>query len=95
MKNVIVVLLGVILLLCIGAGESSQPQTPRLITVTGQAEVNVVPDEVVLTLSVVTLYEKLSAAKAQNDAGVKKILRCAQDDGGSPLDGLMFGGHAM
>ena len=77
MKNIIVVLLGVILLLCIGAGEPGQQATPRLITVTGQSEVNVVPDEVVITLGVEKLDMKLSTAKTQNDASVKKILALA------------------
>lgn len=77
MKNAIVVLLGIILLLCIGAGEPGQQATPRLITVTGQSEVNVVPDEVVITLGVETLDKKLSAAKIQNDVSVKKILALA------------------
>ena len=77
MKNVIIVLLGVILLVSIGAGEPGQQATPRLITVTGQSEVNVVPDEVVITLGVETLDKKLSAAKTQNDASVKKILALA------------------
>ena len=77
MKNVIIMLLGVILLVSIGAGEPGQQATPRLITVTGQSEVNVVPDEVVITLGVETLDKKLSAAKTQNDASVKKILALA------------------
>ncbi|MFH1228474.1 MAG: SIMPL domain-containing protein [Planctomycetota bacterium] len=77
MKNVIVVLLGVILLLCIGAGEPGQQAMPRLITVTGQSEVNVVPNEVVITLGVETADKKLSAAKTQNDVSVKKILALA------------------
>jgi hypothetical protein len=78
MKNAIVVLLGVILLLCIGAGEPGQQVMPRLITVTGQSEVNVVPDEVVITLGVETLNEKLGVAKKENDESVKKILACGQ-----------------
>ncbi|MFA5795054.1 MAG: SIMPL domain-containing protein [Candidatus Brocadiia bacterium] len=77
MKNAVVVFLGVMLLLCIGAGEPGQQATPRLITVTGQSEVNVVPDEVVITLGVETLDKKLSAAKTQNDVSVKKILALA------------------
>lgn len=50
-----------------------QPE-PRLITVTGDAEVRVAPDEVILTLGVETWNMNLSVAKTQNDERVKKIL---------------------
>lgn len=78
MKNAIVVLLGVILLLCIGAVEQGQQVMPRLITVTGESEVNVVPDEVVITLGVGTLNGNLGVAKKENDENVRKILACGQ-----------------
>jgi len=38
---------------------------PRLITVTGDAEVRVVPDEVILTLGVETWNKDLAVAKSQ------------------------------
>ena len=47
---------------------------PRLISVTGTAEVNVPPDEVVLSLGVESRDKDLSVAKAQHDARVKKLL---------------------
>jgi hypothetical protein len=57
------------------AREKSQP---RLITVTGRAEVRVIPDETVLTLGVETMNRDLALAKRQNDERVKKILALAK-----------------
>ena len=51
---------------------------PRLITVTGEAEVRVPPDEVVLTLGVETWDKDLGIAKKQNDERVKKVLALAK-----------------
>jgi hypothetical protein len=50
---------------------------PRSITVTGNAEVNVVPDEVVLLFGVETIDREMSEAKAQNDESVRKVLALA------------------
>ncbi|MCJ7508467.1 MAG: SIMPL domain-containing protein, partial [candidate division Zixibacteria bacterium] len=55
----------------------NQPE-PRLISVTGEAEVKVVPDEVVLTLGVETWDKDLNVAKNQNDERVKKVLAVAK-----------------
>lgn len=49
----------------------------RLITVTGEAEVNVVPDEVTLTLGVETANRQLRLAKSANDEIVKKVFAVA------------------
>jgi uncharacterized protein YggE len=51
---------------------------PRLITVTGEAEVRVFPDEVILTFSVETWDKDLGIAKKQNDARVQKVLALAK-----------------
>ena len=51
------------------------------ITVTGDADVRVVPDEVVLTLGVETDDMNLSAAKAENDARMSRVIRVAADAG--------------
>jgi hypothetical protein len=56
---------------------ADQPQ-PRLITVTGDAEVRVAPDEVILTLGVETWDKDLGVAKSQNDERVKKVLTFAK-----------------
>ena len=52
--------------------------TPRMITVTGNAEVKVVPDEVILTFGVETSALDLSAAKTENDERTAKILAVAK-----------------
>jgi uncharacterized protein YggE len=54
-----------------------KPQ-PRLITVTGEAEVRVASDETILTLGVETLNKDLGIAKRQNDERVKKVLALAK-----------------
>lgn len=53
----------------------------RLITVTGEAEVNVVPDQVILTLGVETSNRQLRLAKSANDEIVKKVFAAAQGRG--------------
>ncbi|MBN1905101.1 MAG: SIMPL domain-containing protein, partial [Deltaproteobacteria bacterium] len=52
---------------------------PRLITVYGDAEVRVVPDEIILKLGVDTLNMDLSLAKKENDQRTKKILDVARE----------------
>ncbi|MBW2039328.1 MAG: SIMPL domain-containing protein [Deltaproteobacteria bacterium] len=51
---------------------------PRLITVTGDAEVRVAPDEVILTFGVETWDKDLAIAKRQNDKWVQKVLALAK-----------------
>ena len=60
-------------------GNQSASQEPRFITVTGDAEVRVVPDEVILTLGVETWDEDLEVAKSQNDERVRRVLAMARD----------------
>ena len=50
----------------------------RLITVTGEAEVNVPPDEVVFDLTVQTINKDLRTAKTQTDDRLKKIIDLAR-----------------
>ncbi|HYE16007.1 MAG TPA: SIMPL domain-containing protein [Pyrinomonadaceae bacterium] len=47
---------------------------PRLITVSGEAEVNVVPDEVFFDVTVQTVNRDLKVAKAQTDERLKKLV---------------------
>jgi len=54
---------------------------PRIITVTGTAEVKVAPDEVIMTLGVDSRDKVLAVAKADNDKRVKKLLSLAQAAG--------------
>jgi uncharacterized protein YggE len=51
---------------------------PRLITVTGEAEVRVSPDEVILTLGVETWDKDLALATRENDERVKRIFALAK-----------------
>jgi uncharacterized protein YggE len=59
----------------------SESTEPGVITVSGEAEVRVVPDEVLLTLGVETWDEDLRTAKNQNDERVKAVLAIAQSYG--------------
>ncbi|MBC7929469.1 MAG: SIMPL domain-containing protein [Rubrivivax sp.] len=51
---------------------------PRLITVTGEAEIRVVPDEVYFDVTVQTFNKELKAAKAQTDERLKKLVELTQ-----------------
>lgn len=54
---------------------------PKLITVTGDAEVRVVPDEVLLTLGVETWNPDLTLAKKENDEKVKALFETVKKFG--------------
>ena len=54
---------------------------PRLISVQGTAEINVAPDEAVLTLGVDSRDKVLAIAKSENDARVKRVMKLAQATG--------------
>jgi uncharacterized protein YggE len=63
------------------AAQTAPPQdyaALRLVTVTGEALVNVVPDEVVLTLGVESSDKQLRRAKSLNDERVKQVLAAAE-----------------
>ena len=61
-----------LLLLALAASAAAQEKSqPPLITVTGQAEVRVAPDEVVFDLEVEKLDKDLSAAREQTDESVE------------------------
>jgi len=51
------------------------------ISVTGEAEVRVVPDEVLITLGVETTHHELSVAVRRNDDRVREVIRMAEDHG--------------
>ena len=54
------------------------------INVTGDADVRVVPDEVVVTLGVETSDKDMSIAKSQNDERIKKVLAITEAHGIDP-----------
>lgn len=67
------------LLLALSVSAAAQVSLDKpLITVTGQAEIKVAPDEVVFNLEVETLNKDLAAAKSLNDESVKKVLALAR-----------------
>lgn len=72
--------------LLIIAWTSSEPVSgePRIITVSGEAEVRVVPDEVILTLGVETWDKNLDLARRQNDQVVAAVLALADGVGIAP-----------
>ena len=53
----------------------------RLITVSGEAEMRVVPDEVFFDLTVQTFHRELKAAKAQTDERLKSLIELARRHG--------------
>ncbi len=74
--NVGLIALSLLIPLCLWAGDKSEP---RLITVTGDADVKVAPDEVIITLGVETWDKDLNIAKKQNDERVKKVLNITKE----------------
>lgn len=54
---------------------------PRLISVAGTSEINVAPDQVVLSLGIESRDKVLGTAKAQNDARSKKVIALASKAG--------------
>jgi uncharacterized protein YggE len=54
---------------------------PRIISVTGTAEIKVAPDELILTLGVDSHDKELALAKTNNDQHVKRVLALARAAG--------------
>ena len=75
------------LLLLLGSSFCAFAQNERpLITVSGQAEMNVTPDMAVFSLRVVTRDKDLSKAKSLNDERVRKTLALAKNYQVAPAD---------
>ncbi|HJR07366.1 MAG TPA: SIMPL domain-containing protein [Pyrinomonadaceae bacterium] len=68
------------------AAVAQQKSEPPLITVTGEAEVRVVPDEVVFDLTVQTLNRDLRIAKSQTDERLKKVIELTRRYKIAPAD---------
>src|SRR4030042_3738353 len=73
-KGVCAIVLIIILFLCVACGGQRDTGASRRITVIGDAEVRVTPDEAILTLGVETWDKDLTIAKKQNDERVKRLL---------------------
>ncbi|MGB8509642.1 MAG: SIMPL domain-containing protein [Pyrinomonadaceae bacterium] len=67
------------------AGAQESRERP-LITVSGEAEVNVVPDEVVYDVTVQVLNKDLRLAKAQNDERLRNLIALTKKYGVAPED---------
>jgi uncharacterized protein len=78
-KLLLVALLFVSFLFSPACAQNQQQPLPRLITVLGEAEIKVVPDEVSIFVVTEGLDKDLNIAKAQNDALVKKVLAVVKE----------------
>ena len=67
-------------------GRAQNNIEPPLITVTGQAEVRVPPDEVLFTLAVENVDKDMLAANKKTDDSVKQILAIARKNNVKPED---------
>jgi len=85
-KAILIGAVALVVVFSASAWASSQQtsEAPRLITVTGDAEVRVVPDEVILTLGVETWDKNMAKAKRQNDEIVQDVLKLAAESGIAP-----------
>jgi uncharacterized protein YggE len=61
-------------------------QSPNTVSVTGSADIKVVPDQVLLSLGVESRDRLLAPAKEQNDKSVKKVLAAIYSLGVDPGD---------
>lgn len=83
MRTAALCMLVICALLSVAAGSALAAEKPELrtITVSGDADVKVVPDEVTLTLGVESFEKSIAAAKSVNDGRVKKVIAVARDLG--------------
>lgn len=81
-RKVAVVFFLLVVFFC-SACAGNKPE-PRLITVTGEAEVRVAPDEAILTLGVETWDKELGIAKRHNDERIKGIVALAKKNNIAP-----------
>ena len=84
MKKLILVTIGLVFWALTAAAQNNIE--PPLITVTGQAEVRVPPDEVVFTLAVENTDRDMLVASKKTDDSVKQILSIARKNNVKPED---------
>ena len=84
MKRLLI--LSLILCACAVQALAQNNIEPPLITVTGQAEVRVPPDEVLFTLAVENVDKDMLVANSKTDDSVKQILAIARKYGVKPED---------
>src|SRR6185295_8813690 len=68
------------------AGFAQSAVEPPLITVTGQAEVRVPPDEVLFTLAIENVDKDMLAANRKTDDSVRQVLAIARKNNVKPED---------
>jgi uncharacterized protein YggE len=87
-RSILILSLALVLIFSLSAwamnSNAATDEEPGLIHVTGEAEVRVPPDEVILTLGMETWDHNLQIAKIQNDERVKAVLALAQAHGVEP-----------
>ena len=85
-KVIVIVVVAVLVTLTLSAWTSSQEEDQEVgsISVTGDAEIRVVPDEVILTLGIQTWDKDMAKAKRQNDEIVARVLALTNDYGIEP-----------
>lgn len=84
MKKLILICVGLLLSAATAAAQNNIE--PPLITVTGQAEVRVPPDEVLFTLAVENVDRDMLVANKKTDDSVKQILAIARKNNVKPED---------
>ncbi len=72
---------GAVLSLVMLSMTGAQEAKPRLITVSGESEVKVMPDQAVITIGVETLDKSIDEAKSQNDKQVRDVTEIARAAG--------------
>jgi uncharacterized protein YggE len=77
---------GLVLTLAFGAYGQNATTPPSLITVSGQAEVRVRPDEVVFTMGVDSVDKDMLTAKNRTDDAVRQVLSIAKANNIKPED---------
>lgn len=80
MKKTVAVAVLLVMCLAVAQAEDSEKH-PRLITVTGVAEVHAAPDQAVIQIGVESRDKDLTAAKADHDARMKAVLRAVHEAG--------------
>jgi uncharacterized protein YggE len=85
-KSLLVVFLGAFFAASALSSRAQDRVLPPLITVTGEAEIRVVPDEVVFDVMVQTLNRDLKVAKAQTDERLKRLIELTRRYGIAPQD---------
>jgi uncharacterized protein YggE len=80
------VTLALVLLSAASAAPAQEKPEPRLVTVAGEAEVSVSPDEVVFDVTVQTFGKVLKTAKTQTDEQLKGLIGLARRSGVAEAD---------